>query len=270
MQRGPGGLFAGITYPLQALLLLYKTPRLRRFILFPIALNLLVGVTLYGGLLVVGFQAIEGVIAALPAWANLLEWLLRLLLVIALLLSTGFVLLQFGVLLGSPWYGKLSEELEHLRTGQHAVVPPSGLGSVAQDVWRAILFELKKLLLVMSCGLPLLLFNLLPGIGTAIASVGSIALAVTIICLDFLDPALERRRYSFRQKLGVVSRSLPASASFGLTCLGLVGIPGINLLAIPLCITAGTLFFCDRVLPTLPSSPSPHAVVPPAPPAHSP
>jgi len=31
--------------------------------------------------------------------------------------------------------------------------------------------------------------------------------------------------------------------------LGLVSIPLLNLLAIPLCMTAGTLFFCDRIWP---------------------
>jgi CysZ protein len=29
-----------------------------------------------------------------------------------------------------------------------------------------------------------------------------------------------------------------------------VSIPLLNLLAIPLCVTAGTLFFCDRIWPT--------------------
>jgi CysZ protein len=72
---------------------------------------------------------------------------------------------------------------------------------------------------------------------------------VTLLCLDMFDAPLERRRLGFRQKLALVRRCFPASASFGLVCLGLVGIPFMNLLAIPLCVTAGTLFFCDRMLP---------------------
>jgi CysZ protein len=39
---------------------------------------------------------------------------------------------------------------------------------------------------------------------------------------------------------------LPATAGFGLVCLGLVSIPFFNLFAVPLCITAGTLFYCDQ------------------------
>jgi CysZ protein len=114
---------------------------------------------------------------------------------------------------------------------------------------------LKKLVLIVGVGLPLLLLNLVPGIGTIIATVGSITLAATIVCLDFLDAALERRRLRFREKLGLIFRSLPASGSFSLVCLGLVSIPLLNLLTIPLCVASGTLFFCDRIYPKLPKPP---------------
>ena len=244
----PGGLLAGATYPFRAFSLLRQTPKLRGYVLVPILVNLVVGGTLYAGLLLAGFQGIDVAIQNLPAWAAFLDVVLRVLLTILLFLATGFVLLQFGVLLGSPWYGKLSEELEQLRTG-HTVVPAGGIGGIFSEIGRAIAFELKKLTLTAAIALPLLLLNFVPGVGTAIATFGGIALATTIVCLDFLDPALERRRFRFRTKLGILSRSLPASATFGLVCLGLVSIPFINLLAIPLCVTAGTLFFCDRILP---------------------
>ncbi|NJO67366.1 MAG: hypothetical protein HC832_08490 [Leptolyngbyaceae cyanobacterium RM1_405_57] len=248
--RVPGGLFAGATYPFRAFSLLRKTPKLRGYVLVPILVNLVVGSTLYAGLLFAGFQGIDAAIQNLPAWAAFLDVVLRVLLTILLFLLTGFVLLQFGVLLGSPWYGKLSEELEQLRAGQ-TVIPPGGIGGIFVEIWRAIAFELKKLFLTAAIAIPLLLLNFIPGFGTLIASVGGIALAATIVCLDFLDPALERRRFRFRTKLGIVAQSLPASASFGLVCLALVSIPLLNLLAIPLCVAAGTLFFCDRILPGL-------------------
>jgi CysZ protein len=330
VKRGPGSFLTGASYPLRALGLFAKQPRLRGFVLFPIAVNLLVGGTLYAALLFAGLRAIDTIIADVPSWtgnlahlspslppvphwANLPHWqisapdwlppswnislphwklpglpnlnlpnwslpnwslpswnfstpnwaialanalgasflwILRLILVLLLLLVTGFVFLQFGVLLGAPWYGKLSEELELLKLGK---LPPmdANLGSTIRDVGRAILYELKKLVLLVFIGLPLLSLNIVPGFGAAIASVGYITLTATIVCLDFFDSALERRRLRFRQKLGVVWRSLPASAGFGLVCLALVSVPLINLLAIPVCVAAGTLFFCDRIQPWL-------------------
>ncbi|WAL60787.1 EI24 domain-containing protein [Thermocoleostomius sinensis] len=332
-ERGPGGLIVGALYPLQALWLLLKTPRLRRYILIPILINLILGMTVYAGLLIVGLNAIDRFLAVLPIWIAEISqdlsntatrlpsidlptiptdalplpswfipsnwhinlptwvpslpnlphwpfqwphwaislpnwlttwnvhlplwlkalpdwgvaafiWLLRGLLTLVLLFVTGFIFLQFGVLLGAPWYGKLSEEIEMLRTGQMVLIEVNP----AVEIGRAVFYELRKLGLTIGIGLPILLLGLFLGPGTGVATIGGITLASMITCLDFLDAAVERRRPSFRQKLGVVFRSLPASASFGLVCLGLVSIPLVNLLAIPVCVAAGTLFFCDRVL----------------------
>ena len=267
---GGFGLVAGATYPFRALAVFRHTPRLWSYVAIPILVNFVVGVALYAGLLFFGLESVEGLIvnlshwldaliAKLPAWLSFLEYLiigvgflLRLLLIVGLLLVIGFLFVQFGVLLGSPWYGKLSEQLEELRTGQLQVVE---VGMV-QDISRALLYELKKLVLAMGVGLPLLLLNLVPGIGTVIATVGGVTLAATIVCLDFLDAPMERRRLRFREKLRILFRSLPASASFSLVCLGMVSIPLLNLLTIPLCVASGTLFFCDRIWPNLPKPPS--------------
>lgn len=258
-RRGPISLVSGASYPLRALRLLWQTPRLWGFVAVPIAVNIVLGITLYAALFYGGWQGIDTAVEALAqrlptglsfvTWVlPVFEWLLRLLLGLLLLIGTGFVLLQFGVLLGSPWYGQLSEELEKLRTGKTKSSEPFNMLAIARDLWRAILFELKKLVLSLGIGIPLLLFHFVPGVGTAIASTGGITLAATIVCLDFFDPPLERRRLSFRHKLNLIRRSLPASGTFGLVSFVLVSIPLVNLIAIPVCITAGTLFFCDRLL----------------------
>jgi CysZ protein len=257
------GLLTGATYPFRVLAVFRRTPHLWGYVTVPILVNFIVGVILYAGLLFFGWESVDylresltrwinSLIANLPAWLSFLDyliiglgWLLRLLLSLGLLLLTGLLLVQFGVLLGAPWYGQLSEQLEKLRTGQVHLVEVG----IVRDIGRAILYELKKLVLVAGVGIVLLLLNLVPGLGTLAATIGGFAVAVTIVCLDFLDAALERRRLRFREKLRIVFASLPASAGFGLVCLGLVSIPLLNLLTIPLCVASGTLFFCDRVLP---------------------
>lgn len=315
--RGLGAFIAGATYPFRAIAVLQQYPQLQRYIVMPIVVNVVVGITIYAGLLFAGLRAIDAIIASVPTWtaqtphwaihlpqwsmqlphwlpslptwsvsfpdvqlpqwsipvpdwlssllswrptlpdwvanlptwgAMLLIWLLRVLLTLILLVLTGFIFLQFGVLLGSPWYGKLSEELEKIRTGQFVLIEVG----IAQDIGRAVLYELKKLALSLGIGIPLLVMGLIPGLGTLPATIGGLMLGATLVCLDFLDSPLERRRLRFRDKLTILRRSLPASASFAFVCLGLVSLPLVNLLAIPLCVTAGTLFVCDRVLMELP------------------
>ena len=266
--NAPIGLLAGFTYPVRAFTLLWQTPKLWGYVLVPVVLNFIIGIGLYLGLL---FPSLSGIdilvadlslrfntlIASLPAWLSFLAvltvafgWLLRILLVAGLLLIIGFLLVQFGVILGSPWYGQLSAQLELLRNGQLPVEAPMNLSSIFQDIKRAIAFEFRKLQILLSFGIPLLMLNFIPGIGSILGSLGGVALGTTLVCLDFLDTPLERRRRPFQEKLEIIRESLPASGSFGLVCFGLVSIPLLNLLAIPLCVTAGTLFFCDRIWPT--------------------
>ena len=263
----PIRLLAGFTYPFRAFTLILQTPKLWSYVLVPVGLNFIIGIGLYLSLLFPSLAGIDvlvadlsvrfnAIIASFPAWLSFLGvltvafgWLLRVLLVSGLLLIIGFLLVQFGVILGSPWYGKLSEQLELLWNGQLPAEAPVNLRSSFRDIQRAIAFELRKLQILLSIGIPLLLLNFIPGVGSILSSLGGVALGATIVCLDFLDAPLERRRRPFQEKLEIIWASLPASGSFGVVCLGLVSIPLLNLLAIPLCVTAGTLFFCDRIWP---------------------
>jgi CysZ protein len=256
------GFLSGASYPFRTFGIFWRNPRLFSYIIVPILLNFSLGIFLYSTLLFLGWQGKEvlnknltqslaALVANLPSWLGFLDnlllgigELLELLLAVLLFILTGFVLVQFGAILGAPWYGKLSEQLERLRLGQLSIIEIGFL----RDIGRAILFEIKKLVLVIVVGLPLLLLNFFPGIGTLISTLGGIFLTSTIICLDFLDAPLERRRLAFREKLRAIFHSLPASAGFALICLVLISIPLLNLLTIPLCVAAGTLFSCDRIL----------------------
>jgi len=263
----PGGLIAGATYHFRVLIIFAKNPKLISYIIVPIFINIVVGIILYIGLLLPGINLTETIfnslslrfdalIDRLPTWLkflsyldNILDWFVEFIIFIILFLIIGFLLVQFGVILGSPFYGQLSEQLEKIRIGTLPEAPPGLLGSI-KDIWRAILFELKKIALLLVIGLPMLLLNFFPG-GSLIATIGGIALTTSIVCLDFFDGPLERRKLKFREKLTVVRRSLPASFTFGLICQALITIPIVNFLGIPVCVAAGTLFCCDRVLPNL-------------------
>jgi CysZ protein len=258
-----GGFIAGGTYPLRALKLFLSKPALLSYMVFPLLLNILLGVGLYLGIFMPSWEWINSElggfstimnqwVATLPSWLSFLDevgaglgWIIRAVLSVGLFLIIGLLFAQFGTLLGAPWYGKLSERIEQIQTNQLEVVEVGFL----QDVLRALQFELKKLVLLVTVGIACLLLNALPGLGSAIASIGGVTLAATLVCLDFLDAPLERRRLKFGRKLGLIYSNMPATASFGLTSLFLVSIPLLNLLTVPLCVASGTLFFCDRLWP---------------------
>jgi CysZ protein len=251
--RGFNGFVVGASYPLRALSLLGTHRELWRYVLVPVLINVLLLVVLTTALLIPGFRLIDQLMAQLPPWLALLEWLLRGLLVLTLLLVNGFLLAQFGVALGAPWYSTLSARLEQLVVGNAPPESPLTPFSIVRDVTRALFFQLGRLLIAISAFCLFLPLNLIPGIGGLIATVGNSVVGALLLTLDFLDPPLDRRLLPFRQKLGVVRRNLGLSLGLGLVCLALVSIPLLNLFTIPLCVVAGTLLYCDHIRPVAPS-----------------
>jgi CysZ protein len=253
------GLIDGASYPFRAAALIARTPSLWPYLIVPVLVNVAVGVLIYAGLLAAGFRGIDRLMAGLPPELGVFEPLLQAVLIVVLLLVTGFVFVRFGVILGAPWYDALSARVEQTRTG---ALPDSGRGGLLgaiQDVFRQVGHESQKLGFVFGLGSLLLLLNLIPAAGTLLSTAGGIVLGATVACLDFLDLPLSRRRLSFGEKLRAVRRGLPASAGFGLVALTLVSVPFVNLISVPICVVAGTLFYVDRVRSRMDERDSPAA-----------
>ncbi|AFY75439.1 uncharacterized protein involved in cysteine biosynthesis (plasmid) [Synechococcus sp. PCC 7502] len=238
----------GISYHFQAFNFLKNNPSLWGYITIPILINVFVGIALYFGLLIPGLQWIDTVILNLPTWLTVLSGILHFVFGLGILILVGLLIVQIGVILGSPWYGQLAEQIEKLKINNLPTEETFSFGRTISDVFRALLFEVKKLALIAICSfLTFVLSIAIAPVAPVIAGIVGIILSTILMCLDFLDPALERRRLSFRNKLGWIIRSAPASIGFGLGCVVLTSIPILNFLTVPLCMVAGTLFFCDRI-----------------------
>lgn len=257
------GFLKGFTYPLRTFTILRQMPELSTYIIIPLIINISLGILLYWQLLNLGNGSFDAIRNYAQGWVDILNqqmpqvmpyllpllkaiffiyiWILRLL----LLVIAGFVLSQVGGLLGSPWYSILSEKLETKLLGK-LTMEEVGL---IKDIKRAIAFEVKKIVLLIISTMIGFAVNFIPGFGTILATSIGIGSTATLTCLDFFDPPLERRRLRFRRKLILIFQCLPLSAGFGLASLVWVSIPIVNLITIPFCVTAGTLFFCEEIYP---------------------
>lgn len=250
----------GFLYHFFTLKILLDNPNLRKYLIIPVIINILVGIVTYICLLNPSLKIFDKltnqliinsdkIIDKLPEWLNFiigiiifLTFIFKVILAIILLIIIGLIISQFGFLLGIPWYGKLSEKIEILKTGTLELIEIN----IFQEISRAILFEIKKLILIILFSIPLFFINLIPSIGNFISLIGGIALTITIICLDFCDATLERKRLTFRQKLQFIWGNFPQTVGFGLTSLALISIPLLNLIVIPLCVCAGTILVCEN------------------------
>ena len=260
-------MWQGITYPTRAARLLNQTPSLWPYLWMPSLITLGLGLLIYTSIFLPLWRSLQqwgdrlgltlgSTIEQWPTWLQFLNQVVQTIVLITqgflgliALVCLGWLITQLSLLLAAPWYGPFTETIEKHHLGQIAIGQPSqGIG---EDISRALQFELKKVLLGLGISSLLIAMQGLPILGQVVGTLGSLGLGATLACLDFWDSLLERQRLQFRQKLAWVWRQWPNSWSFGLTCNFLVSLPLLNLLTIPLCVAAGTLFVCDRIYPTL-------------------
>ena len=163
-------------------------------------------------------------------------------------------------LLASPFHDVLAARVEQLVTGAVVDETASGIGGLVREGGRAMREELRRMAYFLALTLPLLLAGwFVPG---AQLVTGPAIMAVTIffLPLDYASYALDRRHVSFPDKRRWLFAHKAVMAGFGsagfLTCL----VPGLNFLAMPILVVAGTLLAL-RLQPERPPIP-PTAPIP--------
>ncbi|MFT4705517.1 MAG: CysZ protein [Bradymonadia bacterium] len=143
----------------------------------------------------------------------------------------------------APLNDRLSEKVE--RAVGNVPEAPFSWGRFAADVAQGVAHSLLNLvlfLLAMALVLPL---NLLPGAGSIVATGAGIVISASFMSLEFTDWPQARRRYSYRTKWSLARRQWPSFLGLGLGLYVMMAVPILNLLLLPVAITAGTLLFCE-------------------------
>lgn len=238
--------FIGSSYPFRAIALLGKYPRLWPYLVWPIVVNILVFAVLTFGLFFPGLQAMDHLFAQADGWLLALEQLLRVLLFLLLFFLNSLLLITIGISLGAPWYANLSRAIEEIVTQKVAIEIPTQFWP---ELRRALGFAVGRLGIALLALVAILPLNLLPIIGPVLATVGNFLVGALLVSLDFLDATLDRRLLSFNQKLDYLKRYPALCAGFGAVSLPLSSIPLLNFITIPICVAAGTLLYCEVILP---------------------
>lgn len=143
--------------------------------------------------------------------------------------------------LASPFLDVLASRVELIETGVVEEDAPTGLIGTGADVLRSLREELRRALffLAVIASLALLGF-VIPG-AHLVTGPAMVGFAIFFLPLDYASYTLDRRRYSFRQKRIWLMANKPAAAGFGGAAFLICWVPGLNFLAMPILVTAGTL-----------------------------
>ncbi|MDO9049352.1 MAG: sulfate transporter CysZ [Methylobacter sp.] len=219
-----GFLFKGLN--------LLTSPELRKFIIIPILIN----VVLYSAALTLGYFYISDLIDQfIPGWLQWLSWVLWPLFFISFFIAGFFTFTVLANMLAAPFYGKLSAKTLAMISGQ-------AFANAEQPLPKVLIAEAKRIGYLTTRALPLLILSIIPGINVLAPFLWAL-FGAWGMALEYLAYPLENQGVLFsEQKKLVKSVRLGALSFGGLAVLGLT-IPVLNIIVAPAAVIGATLYF---------------------------
>ncbi len=247
MKRRRGGSLAGARAVFRGMSLITK-PRLRRFVIWPLLLNVVLFV-LVGWLGLHFFQdtvnwAMDRTWSSANQVVQFVLWLLFAVLFLLVALNSFVVM---STLLGSPFYGWMTETLEKQLSGIGSEDSLS-LGQISKDVIHSLKQEVHKLAYFVCWMIPLLILGFIPVVNV-IAPFALLLFGIWSLALECMDFTLANHRIPFSTQRSMARRHWFLMVGYGGATLALTLIPIVNLFAIPAAAAGGVLLWREFVQP---------------------
>lgn len=173
----------------------------------------------------------------------LLGWL-GVLVSFAVALVAGLI---FAQVLSAPFLDRLSQRVECIESSATAstATPPQSAG-LLRDSLGSFAAELQRLLFLALAWIVISGLGLVVPGGQVVAGPALIALTIFFLPLDYAGFALDRRGLGFADRRRWLLRHRSLMLGFGSVSFVACLVPGLNLLILPIQVTAGTLLVARR------------------------
>ena len=246
-------MIADTTTGIQALaraLQLVNQPGIRRYVILPLLINVLI----FGGLIWFGHNLvdpyIQKMVSYLPGFLDFLQWLVWLFFGVLAAITVFFTFTPVANIIAAPFNALMSEKIELHLTGSAA---SSNVGFVRMAI-DAIRSQLGKLLYIGLWALGLLLVTLIPVVNF-IAPVLWFIFGAWLLSLEYFDYPMGNHDLVFAEEKRRLAARRGIALGFGGSMMVMTSIPVINFFAMPLGVAAATLLWVEQFQ----SSPSPDA-----------
>lgn len=237
-----GNPVKGVNYLLRGFELLIS-PKLRLFVIVPLAINTLI----FSVLLYLTFDYINGWVDSLfgwiPDWLNFLDWIIWPFIITSVLLVSGYLFTIVAVMLASPFNSLLAEKAEELVSGE-SVDGLEGFAGALLAIPMSIGRELKKLLYYLPLLLVVLTLSFIPPF-TLLAPVLWFVLGAWMMGVQYCDYPLDNNRKSFKELKNKLRQQRLTSLGFGGVVSVVSAIPVINFIVMPAAVCGAVLYWCE-------------------------
>jgi CysZ protein len=228
---------SGAGYLLQGMRLITR-PGLRRFVLAPLLVNILVfsGAIYYG---VSQFQAfLFWMDSQIPSWLQWLNWILWPVFVLTLVILVFYTFTLVANLVAAPFNSLLAEKVELYLTGR-PLNAGGGLKQILIELIPTLFDETKKVLFALAWAIPFLILFLIPGVNLA-APVLWFLYSAWMLTLQYADYPMSNNGLKFKEIRARLRSRRVVGVSFGAAAAALTMVPVLNFIAMPSAVAGAT------------------------------
>lgn len=219
---------------------LIKTPSVRRFVIFPILLNI---VLFSFASWLLWEYALSFLDDLLPSW---LEWLAVVLMPIFALSLLTIVYFSFTLvanIIAAPFYGLLAENIALHLSGKE----PKNISSAPffKEALSSILSEIRKVSYYLIRAMPLLILSFIPGINVVALPLW-LLFSAWFLTFEYSGYALENQHKLFAEQKTIIKKDRLSALTFGGLSLLATTIPVVNLFAPAVAVAGATKMLYQR------------------------
>jgi len=224
---------------------LISRPGLRRFVLIPLLINVLV----FSAAVWYGISRFETFLvwmeSKIPAWLQWLDWILWPLFVLALLILVFYSFTLVANFVAAPFNGLLAEKVELHLTGR-PLDEGGGWKKLFVELVPTLIDELKKLLFALTWAIPFLILFLVPGINL-VAPVLWFLYTAWILALEYGDYPMGNHGLRFKEMRTRLRSRRALSLGFGAATAGFTMLPLVNFIVMPSAVAGATAMWVDEL-----------------------
>lgn len=204
---------------------------LRKFVLIPIVINLL----LYSTMLYLGYHYVGMLIVQfIPDWLQWLSWLIYPVFFVSFFVAGFFTFTLLANLIASPFYGGLSAKTQQIIRGDAVQIQE-------QAISKVLFSELKRIGYLFSRAIPVVIISVIPGVNL-IAPILWGFFGAWGMSMEYFAYPLENEGLLFKEQREALKTVRIGALSFGGIVLLVLAIPVLNIVMPPIAVISATIY----------------------------